>query len=413
MSKNPKSFESAFNTYSVTAVIGEGGSGRVFSVTDIDGNNFALKCLFPDRITAERRKRFKNEIGFCEKNRHKNIIPVIDDGFIIWDDTKCLFYVMPYYQGTLRSLIEKTIEQQKILLLYSQLLDGVEAAHISGVWHRDLKPENALYNPENNILVVADFGIAHFEEDIIATEVVTKPASKMANIRYSAPEQRKKGTEVDQRADIYALGLLLNEMFTGDVPQGAGYKTISSISPEYAYLDGLVERMIQQDPSARPSSIDEIKKELIGRKNQFIARQRLDAKRGEVVSSAEPDKVAPLKVNSLDYQNGNLIFKLNRKPEVGVIQWFKNPKGSYGQLIGYGPEAFVFYGDEAKISNVRENSVQDIVNFFKQYLDIATSQYRAFLDEEADKKNREMKERLEREIAEAEKRERILKNIKI
>jgi len=392
--------------------LGEGGSGRVYKVVDVDGKEFAVKCLFPDHVNTERKKRFKNEIRFCERNQHKNVISVIDHGLINLHDVRCPFYVMPFYPKTLRTLINDSIDHHKILPLYSQILDGVEAAHLFKVWHRDLKPENILFNPTDDVLVIADFGIAHFEEDIIATEVVTKPASRMANIRYSAPEQRKKGAEVDQRADIYSLGLILNEMFTGDVPQGAGYKTISSVSDDYAYLDGLVERMIQQNPNARPISIDEVKKELIGRKNQFIARQELDKKRNEVVPTSEASKVAPVKLVAVDYQNGNLIFELNRTPEAGIIQWFNNPQGSYSHTGIWSPQMFSFSGNKVSIP-IKERYAQQVTNALKDYMNLAVSHYQAFLDEQAHKREMEMRKRLEHEIAEAEKRERILKNIKI
>jgi serine/threonine protein kinase len=111
-----------------------------------------------------------------------------------------------------------------VLPLFSGILDGVEAAHLLRVTHRDLKPENILCD-EKSLPVVADFGIAHFEEDIIATAVKTPAGAKMANLSYSAPEQRMRGAAVDLRADIFALGLILNEMFTRSVPQGVGYAT--------------------------------------------------------------------------------------------------------------------------------------------------------------------------------------------
>lgn len=413
MGKNPDIFESAFNIYRVTGVLGEGGSGRVFAVSDNDKNELALKCLSPELVNTERQKRFKNEIKFCEKQLHKNIVPIVDSGLVISGKTKSPFYVMPRYKETLRTLINKTISHHEILPFLSQMLDGVEAAHLCNVWHRDLKPENILYDTANKILIIADFGIAHFEEEMLVTTVETKPASRMANISYSAPEQRKRGAKVDQRADIYALGLILNEMFTGDVPQGAGYKTISDTSADFFYLDEIVNWMIQQDPNSRPSSIDDIKKELIGRKNQFIARQELDKSRNKVVSANEPDMIAPLRLLSADYQNGKLILELDRSPEGGIIQWFNDPQGAFTATTNYDPTYFSFSGNKALINIRNENSVQNIINSFKQYLEIAGNYYQTFIEEQARKKEQEMKKQLEREIAEREKRESILKNIKI
>lgn len=219
MAKAPQAFETLSDTYSVTGVIGEGGSGRVFAVTDSAGEVYALKCLFPDLSTTQKRKRFKNEVDFCSKQWHQNVIQIKDSGLVEWENVKVPFYVMPYLPGTLRKLLEQRIAPTRTLPLFSQILDGVEAAHLLGVIHRDLKPENILYDPSRDRLVVADFGIAHFEEELLATAVATKAGERLANLSYSAPEQRTRGAKVDQRADIYALGLILNEMFTGGRPR--------------------------------------------------------------------------------------------------------------------------------------------------------------------------------------------------
>ena len=154
---------------------------------------------------------------------------------------------MNYYPETLRILIDKKIENEKILQLFSLILDGIEAAHFQGIYHRDIKPENILYNSLINELVIADFGIAHFNEDFLLTAIETNHSSKLANLRYSSPEQRVKGGTVNHKSDIYSLGLILHEMFTNDVPQGVGFKKISSNSQNYSYLDSIIEKMIQHD----------------------------------------------------------------------------------------------------------------------------------------------------------------------
>src|SRR5712692_7886506 len=219
MASLPKEFISPFSKYKVIKVLGEGGAGRVFHVVNADGDEFALKCLLPERVTDERRKRFKNEVAFCQNSIHPHVVRVLDIGAVEVRGATCPFYVMPLYKETLRDLIAAGISHKDVLTIFRQLLDGVEAAHLKKVWHRDLKPENVLYDRKENRLVIADFGIARFEDFEHATVVETKAGTKLANLRYSAPEQRIKGATVDQRADIYALGLMLNEMFTGNVLQ--------------------------------------------------------------------------------------------------------------------------------------------------------------------------------------------------
>src|SRR3990172_5331647 len=104
MATNPETFETVFDTYGFVSVIGEGGAGRVFEVRNSAGLTLALKCLRPELASSEKRKRFKNEIDFCAKNRHPNLIHVVDWGVVEWNGKKTPFYVMPRYLSTLRGL---------------------------------------------------------------------------------------------------------------------------------------------------------------------------------------------------------------------------------------------------------------------------------------------------------------------
>lgn len=256
-------FKTTFATYTTEGLLGEGGTGKVYEVSDEDGRKWAIKCLKPECVTATRSKRFKNEIAFCAKNEHLNIIKVEDWGLKEVADREVPFYVMPIYQKTLRGLMRDGIDHGEILALFDQLLDGIEAAHKQGVWHRDLKPENLLFDPDSQRVLIADFGIAHFAEPLLQTTIQTGPQERLANFQYAAPEQRTRSS-VDQRADIYALGLILNELFTGQLLQGTGHKTIGSVAPSCAHLDDVVDRMVRQSPAERPSSIAEIRR-LMGR----------------------------------------------------------------------------------------------------------------------------------------------------
>lgn len=412
MAKNPATFKSAFEVYTTSSVLGEGGSGRVFAVNDSRGKELALKCLFPDRVSTEKRKRFKNEIEFCSRHQHDNIVRVLDWGLLTWERAECPFYVMSRFPTTLRVLIEKGVPHDQTLPLFNKMLSGVEAAHKLGVIHRDIKPENFLCDLGRDLLAVADFGIAHFEEDIIATDVDTKPSAKLASRDYAAPEQRKKGERVDHRADIFALGMILNEMFTGVVPHGAGYKLISSISPGHAYLDPLVDRMIQQNPGSRPASVEDIKKELIARGNEFVALQKLDAKRREVVPASEPEKSEPVTLVNVDWENNALIFHLNRTPESKWIRRFQQPREGVRSISGAHPSQTQFTGSMATV-HADERNARRVVECFKQYLEMANRGYQMDLQIEAKRQEEERRRKLAQELAMAEQKARILKDIKI
>jgi serine/threonine protein kinase len=221
--KHLKAFVGAFDTYTVVRQVGSGGSGTVFEAKASDAQSVALKVVDKSRTSQQKLKRFQNEIQFCLRPSSKHIVRVIDFGRTK-DDS--LFYVMPYYPGTLRSLIQSGIERRAALPLYAQLLDAVESAHLLNVFHRDVKPENFLHDSATNVIVLADFGIARFEEDELLATVDTGPHERLANFAYAAPEQRVPGKTVDLRADIYALGLILNEIFTGQIPQGTAFREI-------------------------------------------------------------------------------------------------------------------------------------------------------------------------------------------
>jgi serine/threonine protein kinase len=100
---------------------------------------------------------------------------------------------------------------------------------------------------------VADFGIAHFSSDLLVA-VETSAHERLANFTYSAPEQRTRGQAVGPPAGIWALGLIVDELFTGQIPPGRDHPRISSHVPKFAHFDQIVDRMLQQSPQARPGA---------------------------------------------------------------------------------------------------------------------------------------------------------------
>ena len=406
--------ETTFTTFAATDILGEAGSGRVYKAIDEVGTIFAVKVLDPSKTNKEKLKRFKNELLFGQRNQHRNIITVVDHGTLKDTNRTSPFYVMPYYHTSLHSLLTARLDRNQVPRYFAQLLDGVEAAHLQGVVHRDLKPENVLYDRQTETLVVADFGVAHFQEEELYTVVETAPNTRLANFQYAAPEQRARGLEVDHRADIYALGLILNEMFTSEVPQGTDYKTVGSVAPEFGYLDDLVSAMLRQSPSARPESIEVIKRELIGRKQEFINRQRISELKQTVVPVTaldDPLIADPPRLVDFDWDRGRLTLFFQQPVNP---QWVKalNNMDNYGSVMGKGPDRFSISGNKAVIS-ATENEIQQVIDFFKQWLPKANRVYADTLRKEtADAEDRERR-KLQAEIEERERRQRILKSIKM
>ena len=207
-------------------------------------------------------KRFKNEIWFCEHNNHPNVVKVLDHGCLSLDGITYVFCVMPRYFESLRDKINKTIQPEDAIAIFVGLLSGLKFAHEKDVVHRDIKPENIMFAKGSNEPVICDFGIAHFSENELMTFVETKPTDRLANFAYAAPEQRKKGGVAVPQTDLFAAGLILNEMFTKSVPQGSGYRTIKDVAPNYAFLDKIVERLYRNVPQERLFPEDKIISEM-------------------------------------------------------------------------------------------------------------------------------------------------------
>jgi serine/threonine protein kinase len=255
----PILFETPYSKCSAEYLLGEGGSGKVFEARDETGHRWAIKYLDPRKASKEKNKRFKNEIIFCLKSKHPNIVTVFDYGIRKDRDGKSPFYVMPIYDSSLRDLLRAKIPSHKVLKYFYQILDGVETAHSQGVIHRDLKPENIFYAADSDRLLIADFGTAYFAEEDLCGTVPVKAHAPLAIFPYAAPEQRTPGSKVTNQADIYAIGLILNEMFTGEVPFGTKFKTIAQASPGHEDLDALVGKMISPSPQGRPGSIADVR----------------------------------------------------------------------------------------------------------------------------------------------------------
>jgi serine/threonine protein kinase len=371
--KSPSIFETVRETYTSEAIEAEGGTSVVHRVVDTEGNRWALKCLKPDQATASRTKRFLNELEFCLGASHSNVVEVIDHGFALQGGKKCPFYVMRLFPSTLRKAMRAGVPKIKVMHYFSEILNGVEAAHLRKVWHRDLKPENILHDPAAEKLVVSDFGIAHFTVEAMLTAVETRPGDRLANFQYAAPEQRTAGGMVDQRADIYALGLILNEMFTGHVPQGVGFRKIGQVAAEFAYLDDIVDQMAQHSPDNRPNSIDDIKRILIARNNDFVSRQKLDnLKKAVVPSTAIEDPLVedPPRVVELDIKGDVLRIILSQFVSGDWVRLFRAPR-SIAFMQGTEPACWQFQGDTASVRlprHIIDSYTQKIVDHFKDYV---------------------------------------------
>ncbi len=200
--------------YVVAAEIGRGGMGRVYRAThEVTGQQVALKMLLPKLIDQPRQKaRFVNEAKVIARLDHPNLVPLL--GFLQAD--RRAFIVMPFIEGrTLDRLLrrEGRLPLTVAVDLFAQMCDGIAAAHELGVMHRDLKPSNVIVRPDGRVMIT-DFGIAR----AVGSEKLTLTGMVVGTAEYLSPEQASGTARDDLRSDVYALGVLLYEMLTGQVP---------------------------------------------------------------------------------------------------------------------------------------------------------------------------------------------------
>ena len=116
--------KTTFDEYTLIKQVGQGGNGRVFSATNLDGYSVAIKFVMKN-ISREKTKRFKNEINFCERHKHKNIVELLDRGYKKLDNEEYIFYVMPLYKETLRDKINAKIKHEDAEKIFIGLLEGL------------------------------------------------------------------------------------------------------------------------------------------------------------------------------------------------------------------------------------------------------------------------------------------------
>ncbi len=199
--------------YEVIEELGQGGMGKVYKVFDRKINDVvALKLIRPEISLSEKAvERFKNELRIARKIAHRHVCRMYDVG----EQGFSHFITMEYVPGEdLKAFIRRAgqITPAKAVTLAQQVAEGLAEAHRLGVVHRDLKPQNIMIDKQGNSRIM-DFGIARIQEG----DGLTGTGAIIGTPEYMSPEQAEL-KEVDQRTDIYALGVVLFEMVTGKVP---------------------------------------------------------------------------------------------------------------------------------------------------------------------------------------------------
>lgn len=253
--------------YRIIGQIGEGGMAAVYKAyqSSMD-RNVAIKVL-PGQLAESEEfvKRFQQEARIIARLEHPYILPVFDYG----EENGTAYFVMRYLEaGTLKDRMNSgRLSLDEVNHIFMQLTDALGYAHAQGVVHRDLKPANVLVDSSGN-LFLTDFGIAKLLEN--ASPRLTQTAAIMGTPAYISPEQAA-ALPVDQRSDIYSLGVILHEMVTGrvpfvaDTPLAVILKHIndplpppSAIKPDISpFIEQVIVKALAKDPDARFNDIAE------------------------------------------------------------------------------------------------------------------------------------------------------------
>ena len=252
----------AFPNLEVLEKIGQGGMGAVFKARQPSLDRIvALKILLPelgrDPAFAE---RFAREARVLGKLNHPNIVTVFEHG-----ERDGFFYLlMEYVDGVnLRQAMRAgRFTPEQALALVPGICDALQAAHAQGVWHRDIKPENILLDAAGGVKI-ADFGIARIIGDPHRDFTLTRTGNALGSAAYMAPEQHEKPHDVDHRADIYSLGVVIYEMLTGELPLGR-FPAPSRRAEVNARIDEIVLRSLEKERELRQQSASEVKTEVQG-----------------------------------------------------------------------------------------------------------------------------------------------------
>jgi serine/threonine protein kinase/Tfp pilus assembly protein PilF len=282
--------------YQIIEELGKGGMGKVYKAIDkeIDAR-VALKLIKPEIATDKKTiERFRNELKTARDISHKNVCRMYD----LNKEEESYYITMEYVSGEdLKSFIRRAapLSTARTVSIAKQVCEGLVEAHRLGVVHRDLKPGNIMIDKEGNVRIM-DFGIARS----LKTKGLTGPGVMIGTPEYMSPEQ-VEGKEVDQRSDVYSLGVILYEMVTGQVPFegdtpftiGVKHKSEAPKDPREFNaqlpedLSRVILRCMEKDKEKRYQSAGEARSELTRIEKGIPSTERVLPKRKPLTSKKE------------------------------------------------------------------------------------------------------------------------------
>ena len=249
--------KAAFPHLEILELIGQGGMGFVYKARQPKLDRFVALKILPQSLATDPTftERFTREGRVLAKLNHSNIVGVHDFG-----QANGFFYLlMEFVTGVnLRQAMEAgRFTPAQALGLVPDICEALQYAHSQGILHRDIKPENILLDTNGGVKI-ADFGIAKLLGEPTLEAALTGTGSAIGTPQYMAPEQIERPAEVDHRADIYSLGVVLYELLTGELPLGK-FPPPSEKTPVNPGVDAVVLRALEKQREKRYQSAQDVK----------------------------------------------------------------------------------------------------------------------------------------------------------
>lgn len=252
----PDELAAKFPSLEILERVGSGGMGCVYKARQKHLDRLVALKILPAELGRDPRftERFTREGRALAKLVHPNIVTIHDFGQV----DGLYFIVMEYMDGmSLRELMN--VEQPgdiDVVKVMTDICSALQYAHEAGIVHRDIKPENILFNRRGH-LKIADFGLVKLAVQATQDVSLTGSRQAMGTLHYMAPEQWEDPHNVDHRADLYALGVLLYELVTGRLPLGH-FDPPSVLASADPAIDDVVMGAMQSNPEQRYQSADEL-----------------------------------------------------------------------------------------------------------------------------------------------------------
>ena len=247
----------AFPQLEIIELVGHGGMGVVYKARQPRLDRFVALKLLPQSLAADAAfaERFNREARVLARLNHANIVTVHDFG-----QSGGFFYLlMEFVDGVnLRQAMRAgRFTPQQAMLLVPEICEALQFAHDEGILHRDIKPLNILLDTRGRVKI-ADFGIAKLVGEAKEKVTLTASGAAIGTPHYMAPEQLERPQDVDQRADIYSLGVVFYEMLTGELPIGR-FAPPSQKSAVDGRVDEVVFHALEKEREKRFRSANEVK----------------------------------------------------------------------------------------------------------------------------------------------------------